>query len=137
MKAWGRNINKMFTDFEIKQDPKKCKKAMKKFKKQRIKRGFADSDLWNFDSYIIDLFIDMLKRFQEIAHGWPQSEEFPEFEDWMMYIQNIIDEFTASQMEQDLVDSDLEHWKEHYEAQVEHEKKGFELLQKHLHGIWD
>lgn len=44
-------------------------KRLKKFKKQRIERGFDDSELWNLDFTIAKFILPRLKAFKESGHG--------------------------------------------------------------------
>lgn len=46
--------------------------------------GWCWSDLWNTDTYIGQLLPNMLEELAERSHGWPQSEEHPNFEDWQL-----------------------------------------------------
>lgn len=68
-------------------------KNKKKWMRQRVTRGFADVDIWNMDMYLLDLLPAMLKQHADNTHGWPQSEQFPEFEDWTNYLHNITNKF--------------------------------------------
>jgi hypothetical protein len=44
-----------------------------KFKKQRIKRGFDDSETWNLDNTIVNFVLPRLKVFEETTVGCPYS----------------------------------------------------------------
>lgn len=48
----------------------------------RGRTGWAWVDLWNTDTYLGQLLPNMLEELAERSHGWPQSEEYPTFEDW-------------------------------------------------------
>jgi hypothetical protein len=45
----------------------KDSKRWNKFKKQRLKSGFDDSELWSLDSTIIDFILPRLKRYLKVA----------------------------------------------------------------------
>ena len=59
----------------------------------RITRGIAPVDLWNFDTHLENLIPYGLRWLAEHSHGWPQSEEFPEYEDWENYLRKLADEW--------------------------------------------
>ena len=63
---------------------------------QRIIRGFCDMDTWDLDDYYTHLFVDSLKMYSKYMNGWPQSKEFPEFEDYKKYIDKMIYLFNQS-----------------------------------------
>lgn len=64
-------------------------KNAKKWKRQRVTRGFADVDTWNLDLHLLTLLPEMIDHLAKNSHGWPQSEQFPEFKDWQNYLFNI------------------------------------------------
>lgn len=51
---------------------------MKRWRSQRVRRGFADCDLWNVDSYLLSVIPGMLRLFADGACGYP--EQFWSFE---------------------------------------------------------
>jgi len=50
-----------------------------KEKYQRATRGWADSDTWGFDYYLIDVMYNGLKHFKVNLHGYPA---YMTFEEW-------------------------------------------------------
>lgn len=50
----------------------------------RARCGWAWVDLWNTDNYIDQLLPNMIEELAKRSHGWPQSDEHPEFEDWQL-----------------------------------------------------
>ena len=44
-------------------------------------KGFAPSDTWNLDSWLLQVLPAALKYLAEHSHGWPSNEKFPKFED--------------------------------------------------------
>lgn len=67
----------------------------------RGKRGFADSDLWGFDTYFAKVLSDALKQLAEINHGWPPKTmdgrewTFEEWNDHLRYLASLLDEYLA------------------------------------------
>lgn len=127
---------------------------------QRITRGFAYRDLFSIDNWFLDIFPEMLKEFRENLHSFPGNSEFPTFESWTAYIEEMETHFRNANENQKV---ELNEWEEDYlkylinkdevclnitekwlareteiEAWLEEElKKGFEMLQKNLHHLWD
>ncbi|MCH5167371.1 MAG: hypothetical protein J1F35_05700 [Erysipelotrichales bacterium] len=48
----------------------------KEYTKQRISRGFDDSEIWNLDSTIAKFILPRLKEFKEIAWGTPGKLDY-------------------------------------------------------------
>lgn len=80
--CWVKNIKFTFRKF--------------KFAWQRITKGFSDWDVYDLDDFYTRIFVDSLKSYVENNNGWPQSNEFPEFEDYQNYIKQIIYHFEQS-----------------------------------------
>ena len=60
----------------------------KKWKRQRIRKGFSDRDLWNMDVWLCNVIPDALDRHAkrkegDCPTGWGSSEEY------ILYIKNI------------------------------------------------
>lgn len=72
---WHKNIALFFRRF--------------KWAYQRATRGFANCDIWDLDSYYLDLFHDSLKYLADNHWGWPGNEDFPEDEDWTKYLKEM------------------------------------------------
>lgn len=53
-----------------------------KFAFQRVTRGWDDRSLWSLDVHLARTLAEQLDALAAQSHGWPQSDEFPEFEDW-------------------------------------------------------
>lgn len=52
------------------------------FAGQRVMRGWDDRALWSLDTHLTLTLGQQLLRMADIAHGWPCTDEFPEFTDW-------------------------------------------------------
>lgn len=63
----------------------------KKWKRQRIRRGFADCDLWNMDMHLLQLLPVMLRRLAEITHGYPG--DMNSMEEWEQWLRDTADMF--------------------------------------------
>ena len=61
---------------------------MAKYKKQRIERGFDDTELWNVDITIAKFALPRLIEFRKVVNGYPA--DFKTFEDWLAAIDKMI-----------------------------------------------
>lgn len=109
---YGReNIN-----FSVNMQEQK-EERQEKFKKQRIERGFDDTELWNFDTTILRFVLPRLKVFKEQTCVYPT--DFNSLEEWKECIEKMI-----KSIEEILTDE--------YNADYE----GFELFKKHFFDLW-
>lgn len=76
---WWKNIRLFFRRY--------------KWAYQRATRGFCDCDIWDLDGFYLNLFHDSLKELARISSGWPGNEQFPEYEDWIKYLNEMADKF--------------------------------------------
>lgn len=53
-----------------------------KWSVQRIKRGYSDCDVWDFDQYITRVLADGLMQLALTAHGYPGSGEYSTMDSW-------------------------------------------------------
>lgn len=63
-----------------------------KFKYQRITRGFADCDTWNFNNYVSDVMYHALVHFKATNHGYPNGMTE---EEWSGILDKMIEGFHA------------------------------------------
>lgn len=52
-------------------EPEENDERAKKFKEQRMTRGFDDSETWSLDSTIAKFLVPRLKAFKECKNGYP------------------------------------------------------------------
>lgn len=101
----------------------------------RGKKGYAPSDLWNFDYYLCNLIANALKDFKKNKMGFPSFLE--EDEQWDAILDKIIDGFECGTKllnnELCLEDDDLET----YWDAVERFNEGFALFTEWFAGLWD
>lgn len=88
-----------------------------KFKKQRIERGFDDTELWNFDTTIFRFVLPRLKVFKEQTCAYPT--DFNSLEEWKECIEKMIK--SIEEISTDEYNADYE---------------GFELFKKHFFDLW-
>ena len=56
---------------------------------QRAKRGYADCDIWDMDSWLLTLFHDSLNHLADNHWGYPGNDEFPDDESWTKYLKEM------------------------------------------------
>lgn len=88
------------------------------YKKQRIERGFDDTELWNLDSTILKFVLPRLKAFKECTCGYPGTVKSEE--EWQNILQKMID--SIEKIINDNADD------EDYD--------GFELFKKYFFNLW-
>lgn len=59
------------------------------FKRQRIERGFDDTELWNLDTTLLKFLLPRLKEFKRQTNSFPSTVE--SFEEWQNILQKMID----------------------------------------------
>lgn len=131
------------------------KRTLAKYKKQRIERGFDDTELWNLDRTIASFVLPRLKAFKETSHTLPislKSQEWNEVLDEMIWGFNYIvnnDEITDAIAEKygmnnispdkylNLPQENKNAW---YKEIAEHEKRrdnAMKLFGEWLRNLWD
>ena len=112
-----------------------CSRARKaKYKKQRLQRGFDDTETWNLDSTILHFILPRLKRFREVANGYPEA--LGSFEEWQKRLDKAI-----ADIELIYDDSPVEHMSKeeshaYFEKQGQAEKDITEFLGEYLFDLW-
>ena len=143
-----------------------CRRAVK-WSAQRVKRGWADCDVWNLDSSILDYLYGTIKHLADNHYGFPGDEKFPTDESWTAYLNTMADCFYRAQEDNEVYPTpEADKWwewcKEHedylwnnkdeqnpyIESMCEEAKKlyhkrqkdlykGLQMLTKVFHGLWD
>jgi hypothetical protein len=74
-------------------DIKKNDKRQDKYKKQRISRGFDDSETWSLDETIASFILPRIKRYKDINNiAYPATDGMT-FEKWNEILDQIIETF--------------------------------------------
>lgn len=95
---------------------------------QRGRRGWSDEDLWGFDHHLAEVIASGLRALADRTHGWPQGEDFPEFEDFQRFLRGIADDLDAWRAEEFSTRSD-----EYYRAA----QQALHRLADHWGSYWD
>ena len=120
-----------------------------KWKIQRFKRGYADVDVWNFETWFLGTIPKMLTQLKKQLHGCPIDMEF---EDWENYLQEMINHLEVASTIEDIDDYYPEDYKYLSESEknslreksIEHVKyceeelhKGLKMLEERFFDLWD
>ena len=109
---WWRNIKLFFRQF--------------KWAWQRATRGFADCDVWNLDSSILNYLSGTLKYLSENAVGWPGDKQFPKYEDWTTFLKEMSEKFAAANESNNYYSTPMEDkWGEWYEKHPNFDKNPY------------
>ena len=100
-------------------------KREKEFSKQRIERGFDDSETWSLDSSIASFTVPRLKRFKEVNNGAPFQLNI---EEWNIILDKMITSFELI-----LENSGSCIWNEGEEKQV---NEGLDLFRNYFFDLW-
>lgn len=76
---------------------------------QRGRRGWSDEDLWGFDHYLAKVIATGFEALADRTHGWPQGDDFPEFEDFQRFLRQIAADLDAWRTDDFSVRSDTNH----------------------------
>lgn len=76
---WWGNIKVFFRHF--------------KWAYQRATRGFADCDVWNLDSSILEYLSGTLNHLADYHWGYPGDERFPTDESWTEFLKDMAQKF--------------------------------------------
>lgn len=72
---WGAIIRTFFRSF--------------KWAYQRVTRGFADYDVWDFDSFLLNILANGLEHLADTTMSYPGNEEFPTYESWAKFLREM------------------------------------------------
>ena len=111
-------------------------KNKKKWMRQRVTRGFADIDIWNLDYHLLTLLPAMIDQLAKTTHGWPQSDEFPEFKDWQNYLFAIAKKFRDAEKLHDEGETIAE-MQANYEKACQLVKEALCDMGEHFFALWD
>lgn len=71
---------------------------------QRGKRGYADCDLWSFDTYLSDVISKALLELRDTAYSYPS--ELESFEEWQDILTEISEGFAQDKFDYDGFDNE-------------------------------
>ncbi len=105
----------------------KDRRHNRKFRRQRLERGFCDGDLWSFDEYIIRVMANGLREFIKQTNCYPDNL-FPTFKAWCDHLTSIADDLDWIKVDP----TENEYWNDKLleEKCPEQEQKWFERIKE-------
>jgi hypothetical protein len=111
--------------------PVELARAIKTFY-QRGRRGYADSDLWSLDWYLLEILPSALKKLSQTTHSYPPNITYKR---WQKTLGQMQSGFEAGKQLLDL-DYDLSDKKKQRQLQTTFDK-GMLLFHLHFFDLWD
>ena len=106
------------------------KERKKKYKEQRMTRGFDDTEMWNLDITFCKFIIPRLKVFKELNDGYPAR--YHSIEEWNKILDEMIEgfEFHSNKFNWDTADANEEN------GNMAKAKKAIRLFQENFFDLW-
>lgn len=104
-----------------------------KFAYQRVTRGYADCDIWDFDSYLSELIINGSKHLADTTHSYPvklaNDEVINDYQKWQEYLYKMASHFEKV--------NELEWEFANYEEIEKEFTEGMNMLKNSYFSLWD
>ena len=104
---------------------------------QRLNRSWDDTATWSLDHHLTLTLGNQLKHLAETTHGWPQSEKYPEFEDWQKALHKNGDYLLAYANKDDVVYTGEGYDMDAEERVFKDAQKALRWVAVNLQGLWD
>ncbi len=106
------------------------KERQKKYKEQRMTRGFDDTECWNLDITFSLFIIPRLKVFKELNDGYPAR--YHSIEEWNKILDEMIEGFElhSNKFNWDTADANEEN------GNMAKAKKAIRLFQENFFDLW-
>ena len=103
---------------------------------QRGRKGYATSDLWQFDHWLSALIARGLKEFKQQCHTYPN--DLNDWQEWMSVLDEMIECFEEQSRSIDNIEGNFI---ETYNLRMDNKRaklhRGLELLEKHFFDLWN
>lgn len=114
------------------------------WKKQRLERGFDDTELWNLDATILQFIIPRLKEYREMVNGYPglfnSADEWHNALDEMIWAMEwYVSEDIRDEFKKDKYGNFFKDENGHLVPTEEHQraKNGWKLFCENFFSLWD
>ena len=114
---------------------KDAKRRKKKWKRQRISRGFSDWDWWDLDYFYLNLFVSSLRHYAKNTIGYSPSLA-PSFEEYQARILRLADMFEEL-ADWEETNADRCDFEQEFKEKDELTKKAFAELAEVFWSLWD
>lgn len=109
---------------------------------QRGYRGYANSDLWNFDNYLSIMIPIALRQFAECHCGYPGTIEIDTDEKWTKTLKDIADGIEAPIITEDKFfkidkDGSFKTYNKKLKEAYTKQDKALKLFSKYFNNFWD
>lgn len=106
------------------------KERQKKYKEQRMTRGFDDTECWNLDITFSLFIVPRLKVFKELNDGYPAR--YHSIEEWNKILDEMIEGFElhSNKFNWDTADSNEEN------GNMAKVKRALKLFQENFFDLW-
>jgi len=103
---------------------------------QRGWRGYAECDLWNFDSYLREILASGLKEYIKNINSYPGTKEVPTLKKWKKILEEMQEGFQA------VIDYEETGWENDpcyllHKKVYKKQEKSLKLLTKWFDSLWD
>lgn len=116
----------------------KCWQLTWKLKRncQRFYRGYANTDIWNFCDWFLDMIPKMLTKLKEENFGYPA--DITE-EEWQEYLGAMIDNFNNARLYEEKASEEIDYKKalELSDKSREYLICGMNMLRERFWDLWD
>lgn len=99
-------------------------KRESEYSKQRLERGFDDSETWSLDGTISSFILPRLKRFKEVKAGFPAK--FKNEDEWDLILDKMIDAFQ-------LMKDEFSYSGDEENNRIE---EGLDFFREYFHTLW-
>jgi len=99
---------------------------------QRGKRGWANSDTWDFDDYLTDVIIAGMTHLRKYVHGHPNNVN--NLRTWKRILKTIIDGFKAYKKACNYTKTKT---KRAYNKEMKKFNEGMKLFHRYYGAFWD
>jgi hypothetical protein len=107
-----------------------------KWKIQRMKRGYSDSDAWNMCDYLLDIIPPMLEQFKD-GDSYPAILDSAE--EWNTKLDEMIEGFEAGKRysELDYDTASDRRWQKQIDDDLAKFRKGMRVFTEYFFALWD
>ena len=104
---------------------------------ERGTKGYCYEDLWEFDHFLSRFLVRALREFKANCHTYPN--DIGDWETWQKTLDEMIECFDeqARNIDNLLGVDRIELWNKKLEERKAKIHRGFELLGKYYHDLWD
>lgn len=104
---------------------------------QRLTRSWDDTATWSLDHHLTLTLGNQLKHLAETTHGWPQSETYPQFEDWQKALHKNGNYLITYANKDDIIFTETSYNQQAEEKIIKNAQKALRWVATNLPALWD